>query len=332
MSVSRPEQGIVITTPAPPDVRAAMERRLTDAGLQIIANPDGASVLDADDLAALLPYATGIVIGPGRLSKELIDSAHRLRAISKFGVGVETIDLDAATRAGIGVTFTPGVNADSVADLTMALILSLARRLPDVTAGLRAGRFERPAGMELAGKTIGLVGLGAIGQAVARRAQAFGMRVVGRAPTSAVDRAGEQGIELASLAELLPLCDVLSIHTPLDQGTSGMIGASELAALPQGALVINTARGGIVDEAALLAALRTGHLGGAGLDVFADEPPGDNPLLSLDSMVATPHIGGATREAFLRAGMRAVDNLIALLRGEAPPTLLNPEALRTHES
>lgn len=332
MSVGRPEQRIVVTAPVPPDVRAVMERRLTEAGLQVIPNPGGVGVLGADDLAALLPVASGIVIGPGELSAELIDSAPRLRAISKFGVGVEAIDLDAATRAGIGVTSTPGVNADSVADLTLALILSLARRLPEVTAALRAGRFERAAGMELAGKTLGLVGLGAIGQAVARRAQAFGMQVVGRAPTSAADYAGEQGIELAPLEELLPRCEVLSVHTPLDDCTSGLIGASELAALPRGALVINTARGGIIDEAALLAALRSGHLGGAGLDVFADEPPGDNPLLALDSVIATPHVGGATREAFLRAGLAAVDNLLALLHGEAPRALLNREALRVRGS
>lgn len=258
----------------------------------------------------------------------MISAAPKLRAISRFGVGVDSIDVGAATQAGIGVTYTPGTNTDAVADLTMAIMLGLARSIPAAAGSMRSGVFERFVGVELSGQTLGLIGLGSTGLAVSRRAQACGMRVVALARPSAALRAKQYGIELLTIDRLLTRADVLSVHVPLTAETRGLIGHAELAALPRGAFVINTARGGVVDESALLLALKSGHIGGAGLDVFEREPPGDNPLLRLDSVIATPHIGGATHAAFLRTGLEAVDNLIAVLGDDPPPTLLNPEALK----
>lgn len=318
---------VVVSIPAPIEIRDAISQRLAAADLDVIQNPGGRNVLDADGLSELLPEAVGIIVGPGQISAKLIGNSTRLRAISKFGVGVESIDLEAATRAGIGVTYTPGVNADAVADLTVAFILLLARRIPTASAGLRAGLPSRPVGMDLSGKTLGLVGLGSIGRGVARRAQAFGMTVIARGPTLGQHYANEHGITILPMEALLPRCDVLSIHTPLTAETKGLIGDTELAALPAGAFLVNTARGGIVDETALLSALTSGRLAGAGLDVFVSEPAYTSPLLTEDSVIATPHIGGATYEAFMRAGMQAADNLTTVLRGERCPTLLNPEAL-----
>jgi glyoxylate reductase len=263
-----------------------------------------------------------------RVDAELLGRAPRLRVVSTCSVGVDHVDLAAASARGIRVGHTPGVLTDATADLAFALLLAVARRIPEADRFVREGRWQKAwepellLGRELAGATLGVVGLGAIGQAVARRAAAFGMRVVGWTPSGR----SVAGVERAeSLGALLAQADVVSIHVARTPQTLGLIGARELAGTKRGALLVNTARGGIVDEDALCAALASWQLGGAALDVYAREPlPADSPLLSAPNLVLAPHIGSATRETRARMAELCVRNLVAGLRGEPLPCCANP--------
>jgi glyoxylate reductase len=263
-----------------------------------------------------------------RVDAELLAAAPRLRVVSTCSVGVDHIDVAAASARRIRVGNTPGVLTDATADLTFALLLGAARRIPEADRFVRAGRWVRPwepdllLGRELSGATLGLVGLGAIGRAVARRAAGFGMRVLGWT------RSGRSvpGVERArSLDELLASADVVSVHVARAPETLGLIGAREIGRMKRGALLVNTARGGIVDESALCEALASGQLGAAALDVFASEPlPTDSPLLSAPNLVLAPHIGSATRETRARMAELCVRNLVAALRGDEMPCCVNP--------
>lgn len=254
-----------------------------------------------DALPALLADADAVIVRSAtRITREALAGAARLRVIGRAGVGVDTIDVQAATERGIAVVNAPAGNTVSAAELAFALLLSLARRVPAADHSMKRGEWNRSrfTGTELSGKTLGLVGVGRIGGEVALRARAFGMRVVAYDPYLSPERARELGVELLPLDRLLPEAHALSLHVPLTDATAGMIGAAELARLPAGALLVNAARGGVVDEDALADALRSGHLGGAALDVFADEPlPADHPLRALEQAVLTPHLGASTREA-----------------------------------
>jgi glyoxylate reductase len=262
-----------------------------------------------------------------RVDAELLGTAPRLRVVSTCSVGVDHVDVAAATARGVRVGYTPGVLTEATADLAFALLLAAARRIPEADRFVREGRWVKawePAlllGRELAGATLGIIGLGAIGQAVARRAAGFGMRV------AAWTRSGRAvpGIEsVRGLDELLARADVLSVHVARTAETIGLIGAREIARMKRGALLVNTARGGIVDEAAVCAALASGRLGAAGLDVFATEPlPMDSPLLTVPNLVLAPHIGSATRETRARMAELCVKNLVAGLRGEEMPRRVN---------
>jgi glyoxylate reductase len=262
---------------------------------------------------------------------EVLASAPRLRAVSNFGVGFDHIDVARATDLGILVTNTPDVLTDAVADLTLGLIIALARRIVEGADFVRAGRWRRgepppPLGCDLRGKTLGIVGMGRIGAAVARRAQAFGMTV------RYCDVRGEiQGAqELAtrcSLEELLREADFVSLHVNLTAETAKLVGARELALMKPTAFLVNTARGPVVDQAALVEALHDGRLAGAALDVTEPEPPdAGDPLLSLPNVIVVPHIGSATRETRAAMLALALRNLVALIAGEVPPCALNPEA------
>ncbi len=250
----------------------------------------------------------------------------RLRIVANFGVGVERIDLEAARRHGVVVTNTPGVLTDCTADLTLALMLMTLRRLGEGERMLRAGGWTgwRPTGFlgrRLTGRTLGIVGFGRIGRAVARRAaHGFGMRVLyhSRTPAPAEVEAAS-GAEWHSLDSLLAESDVVSLHCPATPETEGMIDAERLARMRPGAYLINTARGTLVDDDDLVAALRSGHLAGAGLDVFADEPHVSPELLALESVVLLPHLGSATVETRTAMGERVLANLRAFFRGEPPP-------------
>ena len=323
------EQLVVLSAPTPVGLHGKLVNLLQPHGLTLYANPNGQDILPDSELAEALRDAVGLIVGPGRVDQSLIENSKQLRAISKFGVGTENIDLQAATVRGIPVSNTPDVNAKAVADLTIGLVLSLARSIPQVDAAVRTGDASRRVGLELDGATLGIVGLGSIGKEVAVRARAFGMRVVARSPTRAREFARENDVELLGFNELLSSSDYLTLSVPLNSSTRDLIGGEEMEAMPRGSYIINAARGGIVDESALASSLLSGHLAGAGLDVFADEPVDKNhPLLSIENVVVTPHIGGATVQSFRRAGVQAVENLLTMLSGESPESILNPEVFK----
>jgi glyoxylate reductase len=262
-----------------------------------------------------------------RIDAELLARAPRLRALSSCSVGLDHVDLAAATARRIPVGHTPGVLTDTTAELAIALLLNAARRVAEADRFVRAGEWREWSpdlllGRDLSGSTLGVIGLGAIGRAVATRARALGMRVLGwnRTPRP-VD-----GIEAVSLPELLAGSDFLSVHVALVPETRGLLDAAALARLRPGAVLVNVARGGIVDEAALAAALASGRLGGAALDVFASEPlPASSPLLAAPNLVLTPHIGSASVRTRVRMAELAVENVLTGLRGERMPHCANPE-------
>jgi D-3-phosphoglycerate dehydrogenase / 2-oxoglutarate reductase len=254
----------------------------------------------AATLPAALADADGLVIRSAtKANATLIEGALKLRVIGRAGVGVDNVDVEAATRRGILVMNTPGGNAVSVAEHSFALMLSLARAVPQANASTQAGKWEKAAfsGTELRGKTLGLVGLGRVGTEVARRARGLEMKVLGYDPYVTADAAREVEVELVPLDELLQKSDVVSLHTSLSAATQGMINATAIAKMKKGARLINCARGELIDEAALAEALKSGQVAGAGLDTFAQEPPKNSPLIGLANLIATPHIAGSTAEA-----------------------------------
>jgi D-3-phosphoglycerate dehydrogenase len=253
-----------------------------------------------ETLDAELPTADALIVRSAtRVTSAVLERAPKLRVVGRAGVGVDNVDLDAATRRGVLVMNTPGGNAPSVAEHTLALMLSLARKIPALNAAMHAGRWEKSKGQgtELRGKTLGLIGLGRVGAEVARRARSLEMRVLACDPFLTENAAREAGVVLVQLDQLLAESDFLSLHTALVPETERIINAANLAKTKRGAYLVNTARGELVDETALADALRSGQLGGAGLDVFAVEPPKDSPLIGLANLVATPHVAGSTAEA-----------------------------------
>jgi glyoxylate reductase len=268
-----------------------------------------------------------------RISSELLEKCPHLRVVSSCSVGVDHIDLAAATARGIPVGHTPGVLVETTADLAFGLLLAAARRIPEADRFVRSGEWGTVAGWDPAlllgrdvhGATLGVIGLGAIGRAVARRAAGFGMRCLGWTRSGR----GPDGVEMRSLEALLDESDFVTIHVAATPDTRGLVGARELARLRPGAILVNTARGGIVDEVALEAALRSGHLAAAALDVYATEPlPRDSPLLEAPNLVLTPHIGSASLATRARMAELAVDNVLAGLDGRPLPYCANPEVAR----
>jgi D-3-phosphoglycerate dehydrogenase len=286
---------------------------LRQAGIDLDERPGltGAALQEA------LRAADGAIVRSGtRITADLVEDPGRLRAVVRAGVGVDNIDVAAATRKGIVVMNTPGGNTVSTAEHTITLLMALARHVPAADASVHQGKWERGkfVGSQLAGKTLGVVGLGRVGREVARRAAGLDIKVIGYDPFLAPERAGQLGIEaVPGLDQLLPRCDFLTVHTPLTDETRGLIGARELALMRRGSRVLNCARGGIIAEDALLEALRSGHLAGAALDVFVQEPPADHPLLKLPNVVVTPHLGASTVEAQTSVAMEAAQLLIDFL-------------------
>jgi D-3-phosphoglycerate dehydrogenase len=279
--------------------------------------------LSADELRASVPGVDGLILGLDRCDASVIAAADALKVISRYGVGVDQVDLAAASRRGIAVTTTPGANSAAVAELTIGLIFALARHIPRVAAAAQRGEWLRPMGWELNGKTLGVVGLGAIGREVASRAAGLGMRVIGYDPI-----AGEiAGVERVSLPDLLQRADVVTLHVPLTPETANLINAESIAVMRDGAALINTARGGLVDEDALYDALTAGKLIGAAMDAFQHEPPDGSPLLRLDNFIAMPHLGATTRETTLKLSLLAAQNCVAVLRGEPCPYIINQKDL-----
>jgi D-3-phosphoglycerate dehydrogenase len=289
---------------------------LRQAGIEL----DERDGLKGAALQEALQAADGVIVRSGtRITAELLHDPGKLRAVVRAGVGVDNIDVGAATRKGIVVMNTPGGNTISTAEQTITLLMALARNTPAADAHVKQGpaKWDRTrfTGTQLAGKTLAVVGLGRIGREVARRAQGLDMKVIGYDPFLAPERAAQLGIEsYPDVESLLPLCDFLTVHVPGGAETSNLIGAPQLAKMRQGARVLNCARGGIINEEALAEALKSGHVAGAALDVFTQEPPpADHPLLKLPNVVLTPHLGASTTEAQTSVAIEAAQLLIDFL-------------------
>lgn len=315
-------------------MRVLVTEPVSEAGLALLRRDFQVDVreglTDPEALAAEIgPYDALIVRSQTRVTARVLEAAERLKVVARAGIGLDNVDVEAATRRGILVVNAPQSNIVSAAEHTIALLLAQARNIPQAHAALRAGRWERARyqGVELAGKTLGIVGLGRVGAMVAQRALAFGMRVIAYDPYVPRERAREMGVDLMpSLEALLVQSDFVSLHLPRTAQTEGLIGAHELGLMKEGARLVNTARGGIVDEEALAKAIEDGHLGGAALDVFAEEPPGDSPLFHLENVVVTPHLGAATVEAQDKAGAQIAEMVRLALAGEFVPYAVNVSA------
>ena len=279
------------------------------AGLTVDVRDD----ISPEELPSVLPNYDGMVVrSRTKVRKPLIDVCPNLKVIVRGGVGLDTIDYEYAKSKGITVMNTPLANAASVAELTLGFMLALARSIPQATASMKSDKWDKKSfdGDEIGGKTLGLVGIGNIGKEVAKRAIAFGMTVIAYDPYVKEI----ENIKLVSLDELLTQADYISLHLPKTDETSNMIGAAQFAKMKNGVRIVNCARGGIVDENALYNALMNGKVSGAALDVFAEEPPTDWKLFKLDNVIASPHIGAATKEAQARVGAEVAEKMIAFAK------------------
>jgi D-3-phosphoglycerate dehydrogenase len=272
-------------------------------------NDDGDAVMSGDRLAQFLRGATKAITGLDVLDEAVFRAVPELRLVSKYGVGLDMIDLDAARRHGVSVRWTPGVNRQAVAELAICFMIALCRSVVPLATELAAGGWRHPGGRQISSAIVGIVGCGHVGQQVARLCRAFGATVIAHDIRAYDEFYRETGVTPVTLDALLAQSDIVTIHVPLDASTRGLIDARALARMPRDAFLVNTARGGIVDEAALTRALIEKRLGGAALDVFAIEPPVDRELLLLPNFLGTPHIGGGTREAVLAMGRAAIAGL-----------------------
>ena len=281
-------------------------------------NPTGKPLTSAQ-LAELLPGVDGFIAGLDVIDAAALKAADRLKVIARYGVGFDNVDLAAARARGIVVTNTPGANSVSVAELALALMLALARQLPEAVSAVHAGNWPRLSGISLEHKTVGILGFGAIGKQLARRLRGFDCRILAFDPYTDQAFAAENNVELVERDEVVRNADFLSLHLPLLPETRGLVNAEFLSRMKKGAYLINTSRGEVVDETALFTALDSGHLRGAGLDAFAQEPPDPaNPLLKLPQVIATPHLGAQTDGATSNMGWLALQDCLAVLKGEEP--------------
>jgi D-3-phosphoglycerate dehydrogenase len=276
--------------------------KISERGVQLLKEQRGWNVVltTKDTLGAELPGADALIVRSAtKVTAELLAKAPKLRVVGRAGVGVDNIDLEEATKRGVLVMSTPGGNSVSVAEHTFALMLALARQVPRLDKAMHEGRWEKSSAgqTELRGKTLGLIGLGRIGSEVAVRAEAFDMRVLGYDPFISEAAARELNVELAPLDRVLAESDFLSLHTAVSPSTQNLVNAANIAKMKTGARIINTARGELIDETALAEALKSGKLAGAAVDVFAEEPPKNSPLLGLPNVIGTPHVAGSTAEA-----------------------------------
>ena len=298
--------------------------------VEVVRPPD----LRPETLAGLIPGASGIVVRLAKVTADLLARAERLEVIGKHGVGIDNIDVGAASVRGIPIVTTPNANDEAVAEHALTLMLVLARQVRETERGLRAGRFfptrDGATIVDLAGKTLGIVGVGRIGARLAGIcSRAFAMRVLAFDPYVTPERAAELGVELRDLASLLAESDFVSVHTPLTSATRGLIGAAELAGMKRTAYLVNCARGGIVDEAALAEALEASWIAGAGLDVFVSEPPDlGHPLYQLPNLVVTPHVAGGSQDALELMARMIADDVLRVLRGESGLNVANRGLLR----
>lgn len=264
-----------------------------------------------------------------KVTADVIAAADKLKVIGRAGVGVDNIDVEAATRKGIIVVNTPGGNTISAAEHTIAMMLSLARNIPQANNSLKAGEWNRKryTGVEVYNKTLGIVGLGRIGAEIASRMKSFGMRILAYDPFVTEEKAASLGIRLASLEEIYRESDFITVHTPLTKETRNLIDEEEMKMMKPGVRLINCARGGIINEEALAKAVAEGRVAGAAVDVFTKEPPTDNPLLEEAGVIVTPHLGASTAEAQVNVAVAVAEQILAVARGEMPPNALNMPAI-----
>lgn len=275
--------------------------------------------------AAIVPYDALVVRSESRVTAAVIAAGVRLQVIGRAGVGIDNVDVAAATQQGVIVVNAPTGNTVAAAEHTMAMVLAVARHIAPANAALRAGRWDRSrfVGTELRGKTLGLLGLGRVASEVVQRARAFEMRILAYDPFLSPEAAERVGARLTDLDEVLREADFLTIHTVLTDVTRGMIGAAQLARMKPTAIIVNCARGGIIDETALLTALQAGSIAGAAIDVFAHEPAVDNPLVQDRRVLSTPHLGASTAEAQVSVAVDVADQIAAVFRGETPRYAVN---------
>jgi D-3-phosphoglycerate dehydrogenase / 2-oxoglutarate reductase len=311
-------------------LRVLVREPIAEAGVELLRRHFEVDVDPDSDLAEVIGRYDGIVVRSAtRLTAELIDRAERLKVIGRAGVGVDNVDVAAATGHGIVVANAPDSTVVSAAEQTIGLLVALARHIPQAHAALKQGRWERSrwGGVELAGKTLAVLGFGRIGQQVARRAVGLGLRVVAYDPFVGEERFRETGIERgATLHGTLGAADFVTLHLPLTEETRGLVGREAIAAMRDGARLVNAARGALVDEAALLEALRSRKLAGAALDVFSEEPY-QGPLLELEEVVVTPHLAASTEEAQDRAGLIVAEQVVAALEGGLVTNAVNIPAV-----
>jgi D-3-phosphoglycerate dehydrogenase / 2-oxoglutarate reductase len=285
---------------------------------EVIYNPTG-KPLSSAEVARLLPGIDGYIAGLDEIDRPALETADCLKVIARYGVGVDAVDLAAALEKGIVVTNTPGANSVSVAELALGLMLALARHIPDAASAVHDGKWPRPSGISLEGKTVGILGLGAIGRQLARRLAGFDCHLLAYDPCADSAFASRNGIELVPMDDLLARSDFVSLHLPVLPETRGMVDAGFLAKMKKGSYLVNTARGELVDETALLEALQSGRLRGAALDALISEPPDpSHPLLALPQVIVTPHLGAQTDGATNNMGWLAMQDCLAVLRGEEP--------------
>ncbi|HYP29480.1 MAG TPA: phosphoglycerate dehydrogenase [Blastocatellia bacterium] len=309
---------------------------LENSGVEILRNAPGITV---DERPSITPqevsdtigeYDALIVRSKTQVTSDLIARAHNLRVIGRAGTGVDNIDVPAATRRGIVVMNAAAGNTVTTAEHTFAMMMALARQIPQAVASTKEGRWEknRFLGVELRGKTLGVVGLGRIGSTVASRARAFGMDVIAFDPYFTPEAAKEQGIDMVRLDDLFSRADFVTLHTPLTEGTRGLIDAKAIERMKTGVRIINCARGGLIDERALADAVSSGKVAGAALDVFEQEPvQADNPLLGLDNVITTPHLGASTQEAQLGVAMMIAEQVLDYLQKETVTGAVNVPAI-----
>jgi len=304
-----------------------LERLRTHVGLDIDIRPK----LSADELTHIIPAYHGLIIRSGtKVTKPVITAATSLRVIGRAGIGVDNVDVEAATKQGIVVMNTPGGNNVTTAEHAISLLLALARNIPQANASLKSGHWEREkfTGSEICNKVLGVIGLGNIGAIVAERALGLKMRVLAYDPFVSPETAAKLGVEMASLDEIYTSADFISVHTPLTKETRGLINAATFAKMKKGVRIINCARGGIVDESALLEAITNGTVAGAALDVFVEEPPPTSlALLKLEQVVCTPHLGAATDEAQINVAVAIADQVANFLNNGVIQNAVNFPAL-----
>ena len=305
---------LVTPTSLQPDKGSAALEVLKKYSDDLVFNTKGRPLTE-DELIPLLKDCDGYVAGLDFITEKVLENCPRLKVISRYGVGYDRVDIQAAQKKGITVTNTPGVNSEAVGELAFALVLAVARKIPYLDSSTRNVEWVRSSGFECLGKTICIVGLGSIGKVVARCAQGFGMTVCAYDPYINADYCEEHQIESVSLEDGLKKADIISLHLPLTDETRHMIDEEAIKNMKDGAVVINTSRGGIIDEDAAYEALKSGKLGGLGLDAFEMEPPKDSKLFEFDNVVATPHTGAHTAEATRNMADCAVKNLLDVLEG-----------------